>query len=75
MLKARIGQLLGEPEQGRRTDLEPVPHEGEVAKNERMDFRVIARALNGGCDLSKDEWRQSRPDQKNESHSAVLLFR
>jgi hypothetical protein len=23
-------------------------------------FSVLARALNGGCDLSRDEWRRSR---------------
>lgn len=59
-LEARIGPLLGEPEQGRRADLEPTSHKGQVAKNERMDFRILDRALNGNCELSKDEWRQSR---------------
>lgn len=79
-LDARIGQLLGSPEQGRRTDLEPVPHEGNVAKNDRMDFRVLARALNGSCELAKDEWRQSGRAlflsvlNVREKHLYLLLF-
>ncbi len=59
-LEARIGQLLPN-EQGRRTDKLP-NHDVEVELHgkDKSDFRVLARALNGTCDLSKDEWRQSR---------------
>ncbi len=59
-LEARIGQLRPS-EQGRRTDKLP-NHDVEVEWHgkDMADFRVLARALNGSCELSKDEWRQSR---------------
>lgn len=61
-LEARIGQLLGETANGRRHDLEPsrVKEGDDVAKNDRSDFRVLARALDGAADLTPDEWRMSR---------------
>lgn len=61
-LEGRIGQLLGEPEQGKRTDLEPSNHDYDVEFHnpEKRDFRIIARALDGKCSLTDDEWRQSR---------------
>ena len=43
--------------QAERTDLQPLPREGEVAKNDACDFRALARALNGEVDLTADEWR------------------
>ena len=61
-IEARIGQLLGEPEPGKRTDLEPPHHAEEVVKHDqdRADFRILSHAYNG-CELTDDEWRKSRP--------------
>jgi hypothetical protein len=54
-IEARIGQLLGKAEWGgdRKSDqvlrggLDPVP------KNSRSDYRLLARALGGECDLTR----------------------
>lgn len=59
-LEARIGQLLGEPEVGRPEKTSVMTEVSDVSRHERMDFRILARALNGECELSKTEWRQSR---------------
>ena len=59
-IEARIGQLLGEPAPGRRSDLQPLPHDGKVDRHEADDFRLLGRALAGECGLTPDEWRKSR---------------
>ena len=61
-IEGRIGQLLGEPRPGLRTDLEPLSHAIEVIDrgNDRLDFRLLGRALSGDCTLTEDEWRKSR---------------
>ena len=56
-LEGRIGQLLGEPKVG--------PAQSSVvtevsSKDDRADFRILAHALNGKCNLTDDEWRKSR---------------
>jgi len=62
-IEARIGQLLGQVKERERTDL-TVGHERQSIqdKDERMDFRLLARALAGECDpdLVAEEWRKSR---------------
>ena len=58
-LEGRIGQLLGKPEKGGRGNKLSVMSES-IAKDDREDFRIIARALDGDCDLTDDEWRKSR---------------
>lgn len=59
--EARIGQLLGEPAPGKRTDLEPVGHDRkvEIPKDDRADFRVLARGLSE-IELTDGEWQKSR---------------
>jgi hypothetical protein len=44
-LEVRIGELLGPPRPGERTDLQPVPQEVQVqlARNRRNEFRILAR--------------------------------
>jgi hypothetical protein len=61
-LEARIGQLIGPaPGQGARTD-RTCQHDDKSAlhRQDQSDFRILARALDGKCELSDDEWRQSR---------------
>ena len=54
--EARMGQLLGEPKHGVHTrEYEHVERDGD-----RLDFRILARVLNGECPLTDDEWRISR---------------
>jgi hypothetical protein len=61
-IEARIGQLLGEAEPGKRTDLEPRQRDDGVVRHnqDRHDFRLLARALSGDITLTEDEWRKSR---------------
>lgn len=60
-LEARIGQLLGPTSQGGRpTEENPTHAEGIHRAGDKADFRILARALDGKCELSKDDWRQSR---------------
>ena len=62
-IEGRIGQLLGRPQPGSRTDLgkQPPPHAEEVKRDQlRLDFRLLGRALAGECPLTEDEWRKSR---------------
>lgn len=54
-VEARIGELLGDAKVGR-----PNPHRDEVSHDQdRADFRILRHAFNG-CELSDEEWRQSR---------------
>ena len=56
--KRESGNCWGGPEPGKRTDLEPQTHAFEVARsNDRSDFRVLAKAFGGDCELTDDEWR------------------
>ena len=63
-IEGRIGQLLGPGEQGKRADL--LPHRDEEVTSmipndqDRANFRLLARALDGECELTADEWRKSR---------------
>jgi hypothetical protein len=60
-LEARIGQLLGPTSQGGRpTEDNPTHAEGIERPGDKADFRILARALDGKIDLSREEWRQSR---------------
>ena len=55
-IEGRIGQLLGEPRHGVPTHAyELIERDGD-----RLDFRLLARALSGDCQLTDDEWRKSR---------------
>jgi N6-adenosine-specific RNA methylase IME4 len=66
-IEARIGQLLGSPRNGGDgsnqysknhhddSSNNPVPH-----PQDRADFRLLAHALNGKCELEFREWRRSR---------------
>ncbi len=61
-IEARIGQLLGVAKEGRP---ENSAHDRSnsvslIAEDSRADFRLLARALDGECELSPDEWRKSR---------------
>jgi hypothetical protein len=48
-VEARIGQLLGETENGQRHDLQPSrAWEGSIKKSDRQRFRVLARGW-GRC--------------------------
>ena len=60
-IEGRIGQLLP-PHQGKRTDLELRPHADEVVKRneDRTDFRIIARAVTGECEMTDGDWWKSR---------------
>lgn len=58
-VEARIGQLLGEPERGGRGQTQTYAFDFP-RPNDRSDFRLLARALNGGLSLTEEEWRQSR---------------
>jgi N6-adenosine-specific RNA methylase IME4 len=57
-VEARIGQLLGDAKVGSHHSVTTAG--SEVAKDDRSDFRVLARALSGECDLGDDGWRKSR---------------
>lgn len=63
-VEARIGQLLGEPQPGRRSDLEPPTHASEVERERdghtARDFRILAHAMSGETVLTDDEWCKSR---------------
>lgn len=61
-VEGQLGQLLGEPQQGHRSDLQPLPRVEEVVGRlaDRHEFRLLARALRGEIEISSDEWRQSR---------------
>ncbi len=49
-----------------RTDLQPHHHDEEVANSliphddDRDNFRLLARALGGECEIGAEEWRKSR---------------
>jgi len=58
-VESRIGQLLGDSEGGYRPDLTPLHIEG-VDHNQRADFRVLAKALDGGVLTDEEQWRKSR---------------
>ena len=57
-VEARIGQLLGEPKRGKKLSAMT----DNLDKDERQDFRILAKALNGECDpeITDEEWRKSR---------------
>ncbi len=57
-IEARIGQLLG-PEPG-RGGKEISPHAGSFHRERRKEFRLLAKAFNGECNLAEEEWRTSR---------------
>ena len=57
-IEARIGQLLGEPVSGRPRNVGHDRHFVE-AKDDRVDFRILARALDD-IHLEDEEWRKSR---------------
>ena len=59
-LEARIGQLLGEAQVGRPENGNSTHADNFERSGDRVDFRILAKALDGKCDLSKDDWRQSR---------------
>jgi N6-adenosine-specific RNA methylase IME4 len=56
-IEAKIGELLGPAEfYHDRTSVNPlIPN-----KDDRANFRLLARALAGDCELTADEWRKSR---------------
>jgi len=55
-IEGRIGQLLGDPTPGARTDLQPCPNGGEVIeRHDREDFRLLARALDAERDTDDPE--------------------
>lgn len=57
-VEARIGQLLGPaPGRGRA---EVNSHADSFSSEDRGNFRLVARALDGECPLDEDEWRKSR---------------
>jgi hypothetical protein len=58
-IEARIGQLLGEPAMGGRGKLSSMP-EGFDRRHLGADFRLLARALDGECVLTEEEWQKSR---------------
>ena len=88
-IETRIGQLLGDPTPGKRTDLEPRDDVPEVLDNhEKADFRLMARGVAEGwlpAIESPDEgWRQSRsalvgtvrahlPDEEKAAADAILV--
>jgi len=54
-VEARIGQLLGD---AKDTNGRPFSHDSKVPRNDRGDFRILARGFNAQLDV--DEWRKSR---------------
>ena len=66
-IEARIGQLLGMAKWGGDRKSYQVDHDRLDAltdwvqgANDRRDFRYLARALGGECEITADEWRKSR---------------
>jgi N6-adenosine-specific RNA methylase IME4 len=63
-VEARIGQLLGPAKatQGQRTDLSVTTEklENTPSKDDRSDFRVLAKALDGEVEVAPEEWQKSR---------------
>ncbi|MEJ7786662.1 MAG: MT-A70 family methyltransferase [Solirubrobacteraceae bacterium] len=59
--EARIGELLGEAKRGGKAEeqLDSRMSESLPRPDDRADFRVLRRALNG-CPLTDEEWRKSR---------------
>lgn len=57
--EARIGQLLGKAEPRQRSDLTVTREVQSISRNERADFRVLARGLDE-LSLDENEWRKSR---------------
>src|SRR6478672_9215464 len=58
-LEARIGQLLGKAEPTNQSAVSREIRRIE-RRNDRLDFRILAHALNGDCQLQDAEWRKSR---------------
>jgi N6-adenosine-specific RNA methylase IME4 len=61
-IEGRIGQLLGDPEEGRPPEGKCTHADSIERTGDRVDFRLLARALSDECDppLTDDEWRKSR---------------
>jgi N6-adenosine-specific RNA methylase IME4 len=59
-IEARIGQLLGEPVQGRTQSLVVTKVSETADPHDISDFRLLANAFNGNCNLEFAEWRKSR---------------
>lgn len=58
-LEARIGRLIGgaklcDNQHSVTTEI------SDIAKDDRHDFRIPARAIDGHCNHTLDDWRQSR---------------
>lgn len=60
LIEARIGQLLGSVTQGDRSDLTFGRDLKLPSPDDRLDFRLLGRALVGDCALTEEEWRKSR---------------
>lgn len=58
-IEARIGELLGEAKRDHDRSRGATSVVTEVAKDDRADFRLLARAARE-CDLADEEWRRSR---------------
>jgi hypothetical protein len=63
-IEARIGQLLGpaargNPDFGRDRNCVPT----SVSKDDRVDFRLLARALDGECYLTLEDGRTTWPSK------------
>jgi N6-adenosine-specific RNA methylase IME4 len=59
-VEARIGQLLGDPEEIERPDRPAIGHDLSMIKpDDRVDWRILALAFDA-CPLTQDEWRKSR---------------
>lgn len=60
-IEAQIGVLLGERGKGGRGQTLGHGREFEkVPKDDRHDFRILARAISDACELEPDEWDRSR---------------
>jgi hypothetical protein len=60
-IEARIGQLLGPAVGGQPANFHRDGSSELIANHtDRMNFRLLGRALSGDCELTADEWRKSR---------------
>jgi hypothetical protein len=60
-IEGRIGQLLGDTTQGERFDLTLTHATKSINRaHDRLDFRLLARALDGDCALTDEEWQSAR---------------
>ena len=59
-IEARIGQLLGPASAHKGGRGKTSDHDQTFDDHQLANFRLLAHAFSGNCELSSDEWRKSR---------------